>query len=257
MFGIEEYIIIIVFGFMAGFVDAVVGGGGLIQIPALLAFFPQFPIAALFGTNKLAGFSGTVMASIKYTQLTPIRFKLLIPAIIGAALCSFLGAFLVAYFDQSVLAPIILSLLILVLLYTIFGQKKKSQYFQINDTKKQYIASGFIGSILGFYDGFFGPGTGSFLIIAFVSLFGMDFLGASAHAKIINVVTNIAALAFFISSGHIVYTIAIPLAIANVFGAWAGTKTAIKKGDSFIRKFYILVVSALILKFIYELFIVR
>lgn len=252
MLELQDLIIVIIFGFLAGFIDAIVGGGGLIQIPALLAFFPSFPIAALFGTNKLAGFSGTLLASIRYSKLTTIHFKVILPAMIGAAVFSFTGAYLVSYFDKSILEPIVIILLLLVLIYTIFSKQIGLSHSIPQKTKKNYIYSAIIGSSLGLYDGFFGPGTGNFLMMALISVFGMGFLESSAHAKIINVVTNIAALIFFISSGNIIFSIAIPLALANMLGAWLGAKTAVKRGNQFIKKLFILIVGALILKFLYE-----
>jgi len=109
-----------------------------------------------------------------------------------------------------------------------------------------------VGLFLGFYDGFFGPGTGSFLILIFITLFGMEFLMASAHAKMINIATNISALIYFIISGNIVYKIAIPLAMSNMLGSYLGAKMAFKKGNKFIRRFYLLIVFLLILKFVYD-----
>lgn len=240
------------FAFIAGFTDAVVGGGGLIQLPALILFMPQYAIPSLLGTNKFAGFSGTVLASFKYMKLVKINYKLLLPGIICAVGSSFLGAWLITFLSNELIKPIIFVLLVLVFIYT-FVKKELGQYEKSKlVTKKSYYYSGLVGLVLGFYDGFFGPGTGSFLILLFISVFGMEFLMASAHAKIINIATNIAALLFFVISGNVIFTIAIPLAISNMAGSYLGAKVAFKKGNTFIRKFYLLIVFALIIKFVYD-----
>jgi uncharacterized membrane protein YfcA len=248
----QDVIIVLFLAFIAGFTDAIVGGGGLIQLPALILFLPQYAIPSLLGTNKLAGFSGTVLATFKYTKLVKINYKLLLPGIVSAIVFSFVGAWMITLLNKELIKPIIFGLLIVVFIYTLakkeLGQYTKHKLVNTNS----YIYSALVGMILGFYDGFFGPGTGSFLILIFISVFGMEFLLASAHAKVINVATNVAALLFFVVSGNIIYKIAIPLAISNMFGAYLGAKFAFKKGNSFIRKFYLIIVFLLILKFIYD-----
>lgn len=249
---IQDLIIVLSLAFVAGFTDAVVGGGGLIQLPALILFMPQYAIPSLLGTNKFAGFSGTVLATFKYMKLVEINYKLLLPGIVCAVLSSMLGAWLITFMTNDLIKPIIFVLLVLVFIYTLV-KKELGQYEKVKPLKtNSYVYSALVGLILGFYDGFFGPGTGSFLILIFISLFGMEFLMASAHAKVINVATNISALLFFMFSGNIVYKIAIPLAISNMFGSYLGAKMAFKKGNKFIRKFYLLIVFLLILKFVYD-----
>ncbi|MBN2669482.1 MAG: TSUP family transporter [Bacteroidales bacterium] len=248
-----DWLIVPLFGFAAGFVDAVAGGGGLIQLPALLAFFPQYSIPQMLGTNKLAGFSGTLMAATRYAKKTPMNYRMLLPAIIGAFVFSFLGAYLVSFANKAMLEPIIIGLLIIILVYTI---TLKAKNIKPKKWFKYAIVPYFsfvLGSVLGLYDGFFGPGTGSFLMMALIAFAGMNFLESSGHAKLINVATNVAALIYFIPNGFVVYTIAIPLAIANVAGAWLGSHLAIKNGDKFIKPLYVLVVSALIVKMIFNL----
>lgn len=249
---IQDLFIVLTLAFIAEFTDAVVGGGGLIQLPALILFMPQYSIPSLLGTNKFAGFSGTVLATFKYTNLVKINYKLLLPGIVAAVLSSTLGAWLITFMTNDLIKPIIFVLLVLVFIYTLV--KKELGQFEkaLPITNNSYIQSALVGFILGFYDGFFGPGTGSFLILIFISLFGMEFLMASAHAKVINVATNIAALLFFVFSGNIIFKIAIPLAISNMFGSYLGAKMAFKKGNNFIRKFYLLIVFLLILKFVYD-----
>lgn len=249
---LQDVVIVLSLAFLAGFTDAIVGGGGLIQLPALLLFMPQYAIPSLLGTNKFAGFSGTVLASLKYHRLVKINYKLLLPGIISATLFSFLGAWLITLLDKELIKPIIFVLLVAVFLYTLLKKNIGQYNRQISYNNNSYLYSTLVGMVLGFYDGFFGPGTGSFLILIFVTLFGMEFLMASAHAKIINIATNVSALMFFVFSGNIIYKIAIPLAASNMLGAYLGAKIAFKKGNSFIRKFYLIIVLLLIFKFVYD-----
>lgn len=249
---IQDLVIILLFAFVAGFTDAIVGGGGLIQLPALILFMSQYSIPSLMGTNKLSGFSGTVLASIKYHNLVKINYKLLLPGIFSAIIFSFFGAWMVTLLNKELIKPIIFVLLVIVFFYTLF-KKNIGQYNKpIEENRNKYFYSALVGMFLGFYDGFFGPGTGSFLILIYISVFGMEFLMASAHAKIINIATNISALLFFIVSGNIVYKIALPLAASNMLGSYLGAKMAFKKGNFFIRKFYLIMVLLLILKFVYD-----
>jgi uncharacterized membrane protein YfcA len=240
-------------GFVAGFVDSIVGGGGLIQLPAFLLAFPGLPPAVVLGSNKLAGFSGTTLAAVRYVRNTPVRWNAVLPAVITALIFAVIGAELVKLFDKELIKPIILILLIAVAVYTYlrkdFGIKTHEGLSQRATTVWALI----IGAVLGIYDGFFGPGTGSFLIVIYVSLFGFDFLNASVSAKLVNVATNIAALASFIWSGNVIWEIGIPLALFNMAGSWLGVKTALKRGVKFIRVFFLVIVSALILKFAYDL----
>jgi uncharacterized membrane protein YfcA len=247
-----EFWLLMIAGFAAGFVDSIVGGGGLIQLPAFLLAFPNLAPAMILGSNKFAGFSGTTLAAIRYVRNTPVQWRAIGPAIITALICGWIGAALVQYLDKEMVRPIILGLLIAVAIYTYikkdFGITNK-QGVQGNAV---IVWSLLTGAVLGLYDGFFGPGTGSFLIVIYVAIFGFDFLNASVSAKLVNCATNVAALAAFIWTDSIVWEIAIPLAIFNMTGAWLGVKTALKRGREFVRVFFLAVVSAMILKFAYD-----
>jgi uncharacterized membrane protein YfcA len=242
-------------GFAAGFVDSIVGGGGLIQLPAFFLAFPTLAPAMVLGSNKFAGFSGTSVAAIRYIRNTPVQWKAVAPAIITALIFGFVGARLVTYLDKELIRPVILILLIAVAIYTFIKKDFGIVTKQGLKDNAMLIGSLATGAVLGIYDGFFGPGTGSFLIVIYISLFGFDFLNASVSAKIINCATNVAALAAFIWSGSIVWEIALPLALFNMAGAWLGVKTALKRGREFVRVFFLIVVSAMIAKFAYDLFI--
>lgn len=242
-------------GFAAGFVDSIVGGGGLIQLPAFLLAFPNLAPAMVLGSNKFAGFSGTSLAAFRYVRSTPVQWRAVAPAIATALVCGWIGAALVQYLDKEMVRPVILALLVCVAVYTYFKKDFGIQTKQGVQGNAVIVWSLLTGAALGLYDGFFGPGTGSFLIVIYVSIFGFDFLNASVSAKLVNCATNVAALAAFIWSGSIVWEIAIPLAVFNMTGAWLGVKTALKRGRGFVRVFFLLVVTAMIAKFAYDLFV--
>ncbi len=249
---------LLIFAFIAGFIDAIVGGGGLIQLPAMFNFMPQLPIATALGTNKFAAFAGTMISAYRYIKLAKVKWNVIIPASITALIFSFTGAACISYFNKDLVKPLVLVLLIGVAIYTFLvknlGLHAQEKYL----SKTQLVVYSLVtGMVIGFYDGFFGPGTGSFLIMVYVTVFGFDFLNASVSAKIINCVTNIAALSFFIWQDKIDYAIAVPVAISNMGGSWIGAKMAIKKGSGFVRSLYLVMVTAMIIKFGYDLLIVH
>ncbi|CAN5120228.1 TSUP family transporter [soil metagenome] len=254
LFTNPNFYFLLIAAFTAGFVDAIVGGGGLIQLPAMFLAFPSLPTAVVFGSNKFASFSGTSVATIRFLGSRPVKWQAVLPAIITALIFSTIGAHLVSLFDKNILKPFILVLLILVAFYTFFkkdfGLIEKSGV----DGKKKILVSLLVGSLIGLYDGFFGPGTGSFLILIYISVFGFDFLDSSISAKLINCATNLAALTYFIYTGNIRFDIAVPVALCNVAGSLLGVKMALLKGSGFIRVFYLVVVSGLILKFAWDIF---
>lgn len=235
--------------FFAGFVDSVVGGGGLIQVPALLVFLPGAPVATIFGTNKIVSIAGTSVALARISRAVEIPWKSILPAAITAALFAFLGARAVSAIDPKLLKPVILVLLVGVAVYTLLRKDLGHLHQPRFAAHHERLVAIAIGIVLGFYEGFFGPGTGSFLIFAFVGLLGFNFLTASAAAKVVNVTTNLAATAWFAWSGNILYQLAIPLALCNVGGAWMGSHMAISKGSAFLRGFFLIVLIALIGRF--------
>jgi uncharacterized protein len=251
---VHDIVLLGIAAFMAGFVDAVVGGGGLIQLPALLILFPHIPIATLFGTNKMASIAGTSSAVLQYAQQIAIPWTSVLPGAIAAGICSFWGARAVQFLQPSLLRPLILVLLTGVGLYTYL--KKDFGTAQPSKIAIQYraIATMLVGGMIGFYDGFFGPGTGSFLIFAFIGVLGFDFLKASASAKILNWATNFTALLAFASAHQVLYSLAIPMATCNIAGSLLGTRLAILKGNGFIRVLFLSIVSVLIVKLAYDTF---
>ena len=241
-------LLLCLFAFSAGFIDAVVGGGGLIQLPAMFLLQPQLSLVQTLATNKTASFCGTALSAFHYLRAVPLRWRALMPGVIAAVVGACSGAALVSLFRKETFLPFILGVLVCVLVYTLlrrsFGQHVTKQL--LPGWHSVYLL--FTGLIIGFYDGLIGPGTGSFLVFAFVSLFGYSFIQAAASGKVLNCVTNAAALVLFIAKGAVVWSLALPMALANMAGNYAGTKLALRKGSAFIRIFFIIVVTALIAK---------
>lgn len=240
--------------FAAGFVDSIVGGGGLLQTPATLLILPQYPVASIFGTVKIPSLLGTSVAAFKYAQQVRLNLKILSSCVVAAFIASFLGAFTLSKISNHQIKPAILLVLIVVACYTYFNKQFGiHQQKQHSPIKQVLFASGF-GFVIGFYDGLIGPGTGSFLIIAFIAVLGFDFLAASAHAKIVNIGTNLAAIIYFSSTGQVLFQYAIPMAIFNVLGSFLGARMALLKGNKFIRTFFLLVIFGTILRFAWDVF---
>lgn len=244
------------FAFLAGFLDAVVGGGGLIQVPALLILMPDTEIATLLGTNKCVSFFGTSAAVWQYSRHVQLPWRAILPTAATAMLFGYAGAATVSHLDPRALRPLILFVLVLVLAYTLrrkdFGRTHAPRPGKV----AQLLAGLATGAAIGFYDGFFGPGTGSFLVLAFVAVFGFSFLHASASAKIVNAVTNLAAIAYFVPRGHVIPELALPMAACNLGGGLLGSGMAIRRGSGFVRLLFIFVVGLLVLRFALDVFAV-
>ncbi|MDR2689366.1 MAG: TSUP family transporter [Azoarcus sp.] len=234
--------------FGAGCIDALVGGGGLIQVPVLFSVFPSTMPATLFGTNKLAAVFGTLSAAVQYGRRIAIPWALVLPGTLAALVGSWMGARTVNWISPLVLRPMILVLLIAVAVYT-FARREFGTHAHARFSGFRAVCIAFtIGGTVGFYDGFFGPGTGSFLIFLFVRFLGMDFLHASASAKIVNVATNFAALAYFIPNVTLLWATAGVMMACNLAGALFGSHLALRHGVRFIRIIFLCVVIALIAK---------
>lgn len=236
-------------GVLAGWIDAVVGGGGLIQLPALLLVPGMSPVQAV-ATNKIGSIAGTTASAVTYLRkITPDR-SATIPAAASAFLGAVLGAKLATLVPSEAFTPIILLALIGVGIFTVLNPSLGADAtLRFGETSKRHHAlSWLIGLVIGGYDGVLGPGTGSFLVIAFVSIIGFSFLQASATAKVINWATNFGALVYFIPDGQVVWLLGVIMAVGNVTGGIFGARTALAKGSGFVRVVFVIVVSALILK---------
>ncbi len=243
-----ELVLVTLSSLLAGFVDAVVGGGGLILVPALFAVFPGTPPATLFGVNKSASIWGTAAATFQFARRVQMPWQALLPSALVTCAGSFAGAWLVTQISPDFLRKLLPLILLGVLGYTLWRKQLGHEHKPRFAGRSEILAMSAVGLVIGAYDGFFGPGTGSFFVFLFVRWLGYDFLHASASAKLLNVSSNFAALVLFVSTGHIWWHMVLPIAVANVIGSAIGSRMAIRHGTGFIRIMFILVVSALILK---------
>lgn len=240
--------------FVAGFIDAIVGGGGLVQTPATLIILPHYPVATLLGTTKIPSFAGTSLAAWQYSKRVQLNYRLLAAVASVAFVAALTGSKMASMLSNQVLKPVMLVLLVIVGIYTYSNKKFGLQEHSEKMPAHAVTYGALFGLIIGFYDGFIGPGTGSFLILIFISVLGQDFLHASAHAKMVNLATNLASILYFSSTGHILYQFAIPMAVCNLTGSFFGTRLALLKGNKFIRIFFLLVVTGTIVRFAWDVF---
>jgi uncharacterized membrane protein YfcA len=250
-----ELLLVSIASLGAGFVDAIVGGGGLVLVPSLFAALPATHPATLFGINKSASIWGTAMAAVQYSRRVELRWRALLPAAAAGFAGSFTGAWAVTVISPGYLRKLLPVVLLAVLGYTLAKKHLGRDHVPRFSGRAEAWAASAIGITLGFYDGFFGPGTGSFLVFLFVRWLGYDFLHASASAKLLNTATNLAALILFAAKGHVWWHFALALAVANVAGSLLGTHVALRHGAGFVRSFFIVVVFVLILKTGYDAFL--
>ncbi len=244
------------FAFLAGLVDAVVGGGGLIQMPALLLFLPAplaGNLACVFGTNKLSSICGTSFAVGRYATRLTLPWRVLGVAVPAALVASCAGARVVSHIHPGVLKPLIFGLLVAVMAWTLWKKEWGRFHTPRAEGRRALVLGGVTGLVLGFYDGFFGPGTGSFLIAAFIVFMGFDFLHASACGKVVNLATNIGALLCFIPAGQVYWGIGLAMGACNLAGSFVGTRLALKHGSVFVRRLFIVVVTLLIARLGWDL----
>lgn len=247
-----EFAVVTLASLFAGFVDAIVGGGGLILIPAMFSVFPTAAPATLFGTNKGAAVWGTAWATVQFARRVEMVWTALLPAAAAALAGSALGAWTVTLVPPTGLRKALPLILLAVFVYTLMKKDLGREHKRRFTGRAEAAVASLIGFVIGFYDGFFGPGTGSFFVFLFVRLLGYDFLHASASAKLLNTATNFSALLLFIAKGHIWWHFALAMAVANVMGSLLGTRLALKHGAGFVRVVFMIVVGALILKTGYD-----
>ena len=252
---IEIAIFLAIASGFAGFVDAMAGGGGLIQLPSLIIGLPNKELPLILGTNKVPSIFGTAAAARNYFKNIkpdiPLTLTMMLPAFIG----SIAGAAMAAFVPVSFFRPFIVLLLILVAIYT----WKKPELGMAENLKfthsKRLVIVALIGFLIGFYDGIFGPGTGTFLVFFLVSVIGYAFLKASGTAKLVNIATNAGAILSFQLTGNIWWQLGLLLAIANVTGAIIGSRMAIKGGSALVRKAFLAVIFLLIARVAWDTFI--
>lgn len=231
-------------GFVAGWVDAVVGGGGLIQLPALLVAFPGASPVQLLATNKLGSICGTATSSITYFRRVRPDLRTALPMAAWAFAGSALGALIGSVMPRTVFNPVILVVLVVVGVYTLVKPTVGTVAALRFSGRRHHLAAAGIGLGIGLYDGALGPGTGSFLVFALVGLLGYGFLQASAKAKIVNLATNLAALVVFIPQGAVMWQVGLVVGLANVLGGYLGARTAVALGDRFVRIVFVVIITA-------------
>lgn len=247
-----DVLVLCVFAFLAGGLDAVVGGGGLVQLPALLVVLPQVPVVALLGTTKLASVVGTASAAVTYNRRFTVDRRTAAwmagPAFVGSGA----GALLATQLGSDVLEPVVLVALFAVLVYTVRSPSLgEIELLRLGPRAQRGVAVGG-GALIGCYDGFLGPGTGSFLVFLLVGAVGLSFLHASATAKVVNTMTNLAALALFAWGGHVLWALGAAMATANLAGSQVGARLAVRRGSAWVRRVFVVVVSALLARLAYD-----
>ena len=238
------------FAFVAGLVDAVVGGGGLIQTPALFVLLPGAPVATILGTNKMAGAVGTTAAAATYARRVPIDAPGTAAMALAAAATAWLGAHAVEWLSREALRPILIVALAVLGTYTLWRKDFGALTRDGVSPGRRRAASVAVGAVVGFYDGFFGPGGGALFVFGLVAVAGLDFLRASAASKLVNVATNVAALSVFVAAGSVLWAAALPMAASNLVGGLVGSRLALRRGAGFVRIVFVAVVGLLLVRLI-------
>jgi uncharacterized membrane protein YfcA len=241
--------------FASGFIDAIAGGGGLIQTPAMLLSFPDRNPVEVVATSKTAAFFGTTTAAIQYRKFIKTDPKLLIAMVIPAFIGSGIGAHLASRISAGSYKSSIFFVMIAIFFYTLVKPELGKEHVEKHSPQKLMVIGSIAAFIIGFYDGLIGPGTGTILMIALVALMGFAFVGASAIAKVVNATTNLASIIVVGLTIGVMWKLGLVLAVANLAGGYMGSHMAIKKGSSFIRIFYLIVTGLLILRLGYSLYI--
>ena len=249
-FDLLSYALFFVAAFLGGFIDAIAGGGGLITLPAIMAM--GVPPHLALGTNKLQGVFGSFTATLNFTKKGLIDYKECFVGIVFTFIGAAIGATLILFLNANFLKIIIPFLLIAIFIYTLFMPKigESDRAAKMNE-RLFYII---FGLVLGFYDGFFGPGAGSFWMFAMVALIGLNLKKAVAHTKALNFTSNIVALSVFIAGGQILWLVGFLMAVGQILGAYFGSNLVIKKEVKFIRTMFLIVVAATICKLLFDYF---
>lgn len=240
--------------FLAGWIDSIVGGGGLIQLPSLLIGLPaETPVATISGTNKVPSFLGTSVAALTYLRRVRIAWWGVVPLVAGSATGSALGARLVHFLDRAAFTPLVLAAIVGVGAYTWRRPQLGLTHQARHSGWRSLAILGMIGLVVGLWDGLVGPGTGSFFLIGLVGVMGYDFLAATTYAKLANLTTNLAAIVVLGWSGNILWGLALAMGCANLLGGLTGARTALRRGNAFVRTVFLVVIVALGLKLSWDM----
>lgn len=240
------------FAFAAGLVDAVVGGGGLVQMPALFVLLPGASVPAVLGTNKMASVWGTTAAAATYARRVPVDAVGTAGMALAAAVAAWFGANAVGLISREAFRPLLIGALVVLGGYTLVKKDFGALTREGVPLRRRRIASAAVGAVVGFYDGFFGPGGGVLFVFGLVAVAGLDFLRASAASKLVNVATNVAALSVFVATGAVVWAAALPMAGFNLAGGIVGSRLAIRHGTRFVRAFFVVVVGLLLARLVWD-----
>ena len=246
----SQLLFLIFFGFMAAFIDSIVGGGGLISVPALM--WTGLPPISVLATNKGAAIFSSVTSFVTFLKSGKMDTWLIMRLFPLALLGSGAGVFTVRLIPPDILRPLVTVMLFLVLIYTLFKKDWGSESSYHGLSRRMLVLAGIASFALGFYDGFFGPGAGSFMLFAFLMI-GFDFIGAAAGARALNFASNLAAFLLFAYLGLIEYSYALPMGLSMIVGAYCGSRLALTKGTGFVRPLFIIMTTVLIGKQIIEL----
>lgn len=242
----SELYLLLPLGFAAGVINATVGGGGLVMVPGLFTIFPHMAAGFLMGTDKLTAVMGHAMASRQYACQVDLPWRLVLLVAVVAFVSSYVGVHLMSLLPIRWMRLLVIILVVVMLLYTWLKPEFGSKDTSSPPTQREMGAGVAVGGVIGFYDGFFGPGTGSFLIFLFVRVFRFDFLRASGCAKVVNFATNLGALAFLLPNGLVMYAMAIPMGVACILGSVVGSKVALRGGNLWIRRLFLVLSLALL-----------
>ncbi len=247
-------VLILLIGFASGFLDSIVGGGGLIGTPAMLNLFPDWHILRVIGTNRTSSISGTSVAAWNYLRHVVIERRILFPACIGACVSSFAGVQLAQCVPGDLLKKVVLCVIIALAIYSLFKKKLGQEEHRRFPPEKERWAALAVGSACGFYNGLIGPGTGTLLVFGFVAVLGLDFLKSSAVSKAANVSGDLSSWLSLLAGGFVVWKVALPLVVSNMAGSFLGSRLAILRGVAWIRWVFLAVVFGLVGRLAWQVF---
>ncbi|MFI1916407.1 TSUP family transporter [Nocardia sp. NPDC020380] len=246
---VADWAVLLTAAAAAGWVDAVVGGGGLITLPALFLVLPGLPPQTGLGTNKISAFCGTSAAAVTFARKVPMRWKVLIPGAVIAAVAAGCGSAAVALIDKKYFIPVVMVVLIGVAIFvTLRPSIGVTMATHPPTRRKTILVVALAAGLIGCYDGILGPGTGTFLIITFATLLGTEFVRAAAMAKVINCGSNFGSLVFLAGTGHVLWALGLSMAVLNVAGSVVGSRMALARGAGFVRAVLLIVVVAMVIR---------